>query len=187
MARVMDVKVRAITRFVVLGPEIGTWSWMLGEAGKLLDELAGTYESMGYDVQSLRIVLNPFGEFLDCSCVETALAGLGLLQREVQKLQGSIRIRCAIGAARSAAELALVPTMISERGSSVPTRVSPATLWRATLSARARSLTRCSRPQVRGFVQHLSERAVRRERDGRAPRPRSLATKKNSNKDTPFL
>ena len=71
------VRVRAITRFVVLEPDTQTWNWSLGEAGRLLSELSAAYRGLGYDVQSCRIVTNPFGEFLNCSSAETALAGLG--------------------------------------------------------------------------------------------------------------
>ena len=71
------VKVRAITRFVILEPDVSTWDWTLTEAGRLLVELADAYGLLGYEVQSLRIVTNPFGEFLNCSSAETVLASLG--------------------------------------------------------------------------------------------------------------
>ncbi|KAH8049480.1 phosphatase [Aureococcus anophagefferens] len=111
------VRVRAITRFVVLEPDTQTWNWSLGEAGRLLSELSAAYRGLGYDVQSCRIVTNPFGEFLNCSSAETALAGLGVLQGCLSELDdGASRVRCAVGAARTAEELALVPAMIAEYG-----------------------------------------------------------------------
>ena len=111
------VRVRAITRFVALEPDTQTWNWSLGEAGRLLSELSAAYRGLGYDVQSCRIVTNPFGEFLNCSSAETALAGLGVLQGCLSELDdGVTRVRCAVGAARTAEELALVPAMIAEYG-----------------------------------------------------------------------
>ena len=48
---------------------------------------------------------------------ETALAGLGVLQGCLSELDdGVTRVRCAVGAARTAEELALVPAMIAEYG-----------------------------------------------------------------------
>ena len=48
-------------------------------------------------VESLRLVLNPFGEYLDCSSKDTALADLGVLVGILQSLTGTIRVRMAIG------------------------------------------------------------------------------------------
>ncbi|KAH8067105.1 phosphatase [Aureococcus anophagefferens] len=88
------VRVRAITRFVVLEPDTQTWNWSLGEAGRLLSELSAAYRGLGYDVQSCRIVTNPFGEFLNCSSAETALAGLGVLKGCLSELDdGASRVR----------------------------------------------------------------------------------------------
>ncbi|KAH8097260.1 phosphatase [Aureococcus anophagefferens] len=99
------VRVRAITRFVVLEPDTQTWNWSLGEAGRLLSELSAAYRGLGYDVQSCRIVTNPFGEFLNCSSAETALAGLGVPGCLSELDDGASRVR-APGAARTAEELA---------------------------------------------------------------------------------
>ena len=59
---------------------------------------------------------NPFGEYLDCSSLESALAGLLAVKAILDADDSGIRIRFAIGAARNAAELALVPQMIAAYG-----------------------------------------------------------------------
>ena len=57
-------------------------------------------------------VTNPFGEYLDCSSIDTALSGLATLSAAARDAASAgIRIRLAIGAAQTKAELMLVPQM----------------------------------------------------------------------------
>ena len=55
--------------------------------------LVGRYTALGYETQTLRIVTNPFGEYLDCSSAESALAGLGALKAILDADDSGIRIR----------------------------------------------------------------------------------------------
>ena len=111
------IKVRAITRFVVLSSDQATWKEHLAAAAQLCGRLATTYNTMGYEVQTLRIVTNPFGQYLDTSSEEAVLLGLGTLKTILAEVAiPGIRIRCAVGAAVTSAELQLVPAMIRDYG-----------------------------------------------------------------------
>lgn len=59
---VKGLKVRAVTRFVVLSRDRGRWQSLLTEATVFSGALASRYKAMGYETQTLRIVTNPFGE-----------------------------------------------------------------------------------------------------------------------------
>lgn len=114
---VRGLKVRAVTRFVVLSKDTATWTAAISAASDVCSELAAKFKIIGYETQTLRIVTNPFGEYLDTSTLESALEGVGELKRIVESGSSSgIRIRVAIGEARNAAELALVPAMIKAFG-----------------------------------------------------------------------
>ena len=110
------LKVRAITRFVVLSADSSTWRAALVAASAFCSQLAAEYAAVGYEVQTLRIVTNPFGEYLDTSTRERVLGGLEALASILKAIAGPIRIRFAVGAASSVAELALVPAMIAAHG-----------------------------------------------------------------------
>lgn len=73
--------------------------------------------TLGFETQTLRIVTNPFREFLDTASAEAALGGLAALAAAAERAApGPIRVRLAVGAATSASELALVPAMIRAHG-----------------------------------------------------------------------
>ena len=110
------IKVRAITNFLVLTPDQSQWAGLVQQATGVATALVARYTQLGYETQTLRIVTNPFGEYLDCSSIETALAGLAAVKAILDADSSGIRIRFAIGAARTAAELALVPRMIAAYG-----------------------------------------------------------------------
>ena len=113
---VVGLKVRAVTRFVVLTDDASTWRAALVGASAFCSQLAAQYAALGYNVQTLRIVTNPFGEYLDTSSRASVLGGLAQLSAILGAIAGPIRIRFAVGAAVSAAELALVPAMIAAHG-----------------------------------------------------------------------
>jgi hypothetical protein len=78
--------------------------------------LATQIQAAGYIVQSLRIVTNPFGEYLNTSSKDAALADLEVLVKILSTLTGSIRVRMAIGEARTVAEVNLIPDLIQAYG-----------------------------------------------------------------------
>jgi uncharacterized protein (UPF0210 family) len=113
---VPDIKVRAVTRFLCLGPDCSQWPLALSSAAGLCASLAATFRSLGYETQTLRLVTNPFGEYLDCSSTEAALEGLAELKAILGADTSGLRIRFAIGAAVTRQELALVPKLIGAFG-----------------------------------------------------------------------
>ena len=112
------VKVRAITNYVRLSRDRSGWEGEVGTACRLASQLSRRYAALGYETQTLRIVTNPFGEYLDCGSLESASEGLAALKSLVER-EGSgagVRVRVAIGEARTAEELRLVPKMIAAYG-----------------------------------------------------------------------
>lgn len=65
------IKVRAITNFLVLTPDQSQWGALVRQATSVATALVAKYTALGYETQTLRIVTNPFGEYLDCSSLET--------------------------------------------------------------------------------------------------------------------
>ena len=100
-------RVRAITAFATLSSDAQTWPSVLAEAKRQCDQLAAAFQQGGYTVQSVRIVANPFGEYLDTSSLEAASQGLATIRDILMQLnQNGLRIRFAVGEARTAAEIA---------------------------------------------------------------------------------
>jgi uncharacterized protein (UPF0210 family) len=112
------IAVRAITAFLVMQPDQSTWEGVLEKAIGFCSSLSEQCVAKGYKVQSLRLITNPFGEYLDTSSAEAALAGLKTLELKLLALEkaAGIRIRFSIGAARTVEELKLVPLFIKEAG-----------------------------------------------------------------------
>jgi len=111
--------VRAITSFIVLEKDPTTWHAKLKSAVDFNAALAKSItESCGYAVQTLRLIANPFGEYLDTSSSEAALKGVADLKALLDALEkeAGTRIRFSIGAAASAQELQLVPDLIKDGG-----------------------------------------------------------------------
>lgn len=110
-------RVRAITAFTVLPRDTAQWYGILAEAKAQCDTLAAACQAQGYTVQSVRIVSNPFGEYLDTGSLHAAAQGLAEIRRILNELnQNGLRIRFAVGEARTDAEIALLPGLIAEYG-----------------------------------------------------------------------
>ena len=110
-------RVRAITAFTVLPHDTAQWHGILAEAKAQCDTLAAACQAQGYTVQSVRIVSNPFGEYLDTGSLHAAAQGLAEIRRILNELnQNGLRIRFAVGEARTDAEIALLPGLIAEYG-----------------------------------------------------------------------
>ncbi|WP_311336497.1 DUF711 family protein [Cardiobacterium hominis] len=110
-------RIRAITAFLSLSPDQTTWQHALTDAKRQCDRLAAAFARADYTVQSVRIVANPFGEYLDTTSLTAAKQGLAHIQRILSALnQNGLRIRFAIGEARSATEIALLPELIRDYG-----------------------------------------------------------------------
>ena len=111
-------RVRAITAFTVLPADAASWESILSEAKSQCDRLAASLDRGGYQVQSIRIVSNPFGEYLDTSDIAASKAGLERIRNILTRINqnSSLRIRFAIGEACTAAEIALLPELIKDYG-----------------------------------------------------------------------
>ena len=111
-------RVRAITAFTVLPADAASWESILSEAKSQCDRLAASLARGGYQVQSIRIVSNPFGEYLDTSDIAASKAGLERIRNILTRINqnSSLRIRFAIGEACTAAEIALLPELIKDYG-----------------------------------------------------------------------
>ncbi len=110
-------RVRAVTAFATLSPDAATWADTLAAAKQQCDRLTAAFQSAGYAVQSIRIVANPLGEYLDTSSVAAAKQGLAHIRDILHGLnQSGLRIRFAVGEAKTAAEIALLPQLIRDFG-----------------------------------------------------------------------
>jgi hypothetical protein len=104
-------------RFVNLSADEAQWQAGLTQAKQQCDAVADAIEARGYQVQSIRIVSNPFGEYLDVRGIDSALAGLQRIAETLKAINtGKRRIRFAVGEARNAQEVALLPQLIAAYG-----------------------------------------------------------------------
>ncbi len=110
-------RVRTVTLFLSLNAEQRSWAEALKLAKQEFDLLVPAIQHKGYEVQSIRIVTNPFGEYLDLTSLESAKAGLAYLKSLLLQLNDSgLRIRFAIGEAKTAQEIAILPELIADYG-----------------------------------------------------------------------
>jgi uncharacterized protein (UPF0210 family) len=109
------IKVRALTHFIVLTKDSRAWEGIIVKAATLINQVANTCAEAGYVVQTLRIVCNPFSEFLDMTSTDAALGDVQAIKEVLtgpSMPAGKLRIRFALGAANDAADLKLVPVLI---------------------------------------------------------------------------
>ncbi|QIM66981.1 hypothetical protein A4G16_06155 [Mannheimia granulomatis] len=110
-------RVRTITLFLSLTKDKSQWQDALKSAKAEFDILVPAIQKQGYILQSIRIVTNGFGEYLDLTSIETAKQDLAYLKQLLSQLSDSgLRIRFAIGEAKTAEELALLPELILNYG-----------------------------------------------------------------------
>ena len=125
-------KVRTVTTFINLTPDMGTWYEVLTDAFKHCQEVSEDFLRQAYTVQSIRIVTNPFGEYLDTTNIQSAKIGLDKITQLLDKLNHSenaesidnaesnssqsLRIRFAIGEAKTVQEIKLLPELIAQYG-----------------------------------------------------------------------
>lgn len=112
------LQVRAVTTFIVLTKDSTSWEQKITAAANFDARVAAKLtDEGGYIVQTLRIVTNPFGEYLDTSTKDSALADMEKLKNILSgSTMPKIRIRFAIGAATSQEDLQMVPALIQSYG-----------------------------------------------------------------------
>lgn len=110
-------KIRTITTFISLTKDKASWKSQIENASEFCGELTHWLKESGYIVQTNRIVTNPFGEYLNTETLEAAKEDLSYLNKVITNLTSSdIRIRFAIGEAKTTHEISLVPELIKEFG-----------------------------------------------------------------------
>ena len=110
-------KIRTITSFLTLSKEMSEWEDAIIKAATFGGDLANEFHAHGYHVQSVRLVTNAFGEYLDTSSFHAVLKDMHYLQDVLKSpSMPNIRIRFAIGEAKTPDEIALLPEMIKAYG-----------------------------------------------------------------------
>jgi len=110
-------KVRTITTFLSLSKDKSTWKKEIFKASDFCNALALKFMEKGYKVQSIRIVTNAFGEYLDTSSLQNAKDNLAYITDILNSIdKQKLRIRFAIGEAKTKEEIALLPELIREFG-----------------------------------------------------------------------
>ena len=110
-------KVRTVTTFLTLTKERATWKSEILKASRLCNDLSSKFMKNGYEVQSIRIVTNAFGEYLDTTNLKSAKKDLQFLSDILNSLDvQNLRIRFAIGEAKTKEEIALLPELIRDFG-----------------------------------------------------------------------
>ena len=110
-------RLRTISFFLTLHKDKSQWESALYSMKRDVDLLLPAVKKAGYILQSIRVITNPFGEYLDLTNLQTAKADLQYLTELLNKFNESgIRLRFAIGAARNKEEIALLPELIAAYG-----------------------------------------------------------------------
>lgn len=110
-------KIRTITTFLTLTKDKNLWKEEIQKACIFCNELTNEFNQKDYEVQSIRIVANAFGEYLDTSTLDSAKADLEVLSNHLNSFVGEgLRIRFAIGEAKTVHEIKLLPELIEAYG-----------------------------------------------------------------------
>ncbi|PLY06164.1 MAG: DUF711 domain-containing protein [Arcobacter sp.] len=110
-------KIRTITTFLTLTENKELWKKEIKKACDFCNELTIKFNQNEYEVQSIRIVTNAFGEYLDTSSLKSAKADLEVLSNLLNSfVSDGLRIRFAIGEAKTVQEVELLPELIASYG-----------------------------------------------------------------------
>lgn len=110
-------KIRTVTTFISLNNGRNSWREQIEQASTFCGHLTRIFNDFGYTVQTNRIVTNPFGEYLNTNNIESAKDDLNYLSNILKELATSeIRIRFAIGEAKTSHEISLIPELIKDFG-----------------------------------------------------------------------
>lgn len=110
-------KIRTITSFITLTKDKKEWEDKISQASIFGGELTKEFNKNGYEVQSIRVVTNAFGEYLDTSSLKSAKKDMQILSSILQSpSMPNVRIRFAIGEAKNLKEIEMLPKLIAEFG-----------------------------------------------------------------------
>lgn len=149
-------RIRTITTFLSLTHDKTHWKKHILRASHFCSELSQAFLSNGYTVQSVRIVTNPFGAYLNTASLQGAREDLAYLSNLLNTSdRAGIRIRFAIGEARTPEEIALLPELVKEFGDlcNVCVNVAPdeaGILNNTLITCAAQAVTKISQITPRG-------------------------------------
>ena len=110
-------KIRTITTFLSLNNDKETWKAEILKASLFCSDLSKEFQKNDYIVQSFRIVTNPFGEYLNTKTLDDAKNDLTHLSNLLKSSElPGVRIRFAIGEARTENEIKILPELVQEFG-----------------------------------------------------------------------
>ncbi|AXX92007.1 hypothetical protein CPU12_00210 [Malaciobacter molluscorum LMG 25693] len=110
-------KVRTITTFLSLNKNKNLWEEEIKKACNFCIELSKKFNKIDYEVQSIRIVTNAFGEYLDTTNFENTKKEFELISSYLNKYStNNLRMRFAIGEAKTNEEIQMLPKLISQFG-----------------------------------------------------------------------
>ncbi len=110
-------KVRTITSFITLSKDKSSWAEKIKKTTTFANSLSNQFDKNNYEVQSLRIVTNAFGEYLDTSSLENTINDMAKLEAIIKNLpMDNMRIRFAIGEAKTDKEIEMIPKLICKFG-----------------------------------------------------------------------
>ncbi|WP_444936048.1 DUF711 family protein [Microbulbifer sp. JMSA004] len=110
-------RIRTVTTFISLGRDKNSWKKEIEKASFFCASLSKEFHNNGYIVQSVRVVTNSFGEYLNTDSYETARVDLQYISKLLEGANRSgLRIRFAIGEAKTKNEIKLLPELIKDFG-----------------------------------------------------------------------
>ncbi len=110
-------KLRTISTFLVLDKNRSSWQKEIRKASDFCLSLAAKFVENGYQVQSIRIVTNAFAEYLNTQDINSTKADLQYISELLNAIKSDgLRIRFAIGEAKTAHEISLLPDLIQSYG-----------------------------------------------------------------------
>ena len=110
-------KIRTITSFLTLSDDKSTWEQEIKKASLFGGTLAKKFNDKSYEVQSIRIVTNAFGEYIDTTSLQSAIDDIKILQDILlSPSMPNYRIRFAIGEAKTINEIKILPELIAMFG-----------------------------------------------------------------------
>lgn len=110
-------KVRTVTTFLSLNKDKSLWEEEIKKACNFCIDLSKKFNQIDYEVQSIRIVTNAFGEYLDTTNFENTKKEFELIYSYLDKYSSeNLRMRFAIGEAKTKEEIEMLPKLISQFG-----------------------------------------------------------------------
>jgi uncharacterized protein (UPF0210 family) len=115
------MKVRTATAFVTLRRDEAGWPAALAEAAAVTGAARAALQAAGYDVQTTRIITNPFPEYADCTSAAAAVKSIAALKAALPSGPAQL---LNVGVARTPEHVALIPALVAAHGVTASAAVS---------------------------------------------------------------